>query len=342
LVKADVEMTFTEHLVELRRRIILALLGLAVSSVLCGIFWKELTITLVRPYKVAYDRMAAVIAADDAATKPPEGAKKGEPTAFPTGTDTALATAINRLETRLESIEKRLDVVSPTVGPDNKPVAYSGKLPPPRLIQGQPITGYMMIMYLCVICGIIVASPWILYQIWAFVGVGLHAHERKYIHIYGPFSFFMFILGGAMFYFLFLPRFLQFLMGVVTEVVVDGVPLIDPSFFLNDYFKFVAVMTLISGLVFELPLVVMFLARTGIIPLETLARQQRLVILIMIIVSALITPTVDPFSMMAMAVPMILLYELGLLLAWVSQRRARRREKLAEERERAGGGPPSD
>jgi len=100
-------------------------------------------------------------------------------------------------------------------------------------------------------------------------------------------------------------------------------------------------MTLISGIVFELPLVVMFLARTGIIPLETLARQQRLVILIMIIASALITPTVDPFSMMAMAVPMILLYELGLLMAWVSQRRARRREKLAEERERSGG-PPSD
>jgi sec-independent protein translocase protein TatC len=327
-----------EHLVELRRRVILALLGLLVSTTLCGIFWKQLTSAMVRPYKVAYDKMAAVIAAEETPGPKPEDPDKAAPTAFPAGTDTALAGAINRLEARLEAIETRLKAISPTVGPDNKPVAYSGKLPPPRLIQGGPITGYMTIITLCIICGIIAASPWIIYQIWAFIGVGLHSHERKYVHIYGPFSFFLFVAGAALFYFYFLPMFLQFLMGVVTEVLVDGVPLIDPSFFLNDYFKFVAVMTLICGIMFQTPLVVLFLARTGIIPLGTLARQQRVVILVMVILAAIITPTIDPVSMLAMAVPLILLYELGLVLAWMAERRARRRKQLEE----AQGASPSD
>jgi sec-independent protein translocase protein TatC len=339
VVKPDVEMTFTEHIVELRRRVILALLGLLVSTVVCGIFWKQLTAAFVRPYKVAYDKMAADVAAEETqGDKKPGGPEKTAPTAFPVGTNTALAEAINRIEARLDAIESRLKALSPTVGPDNKPVAYSGKLPPPRLIQGGPITGYMTIITLCIICGIILASPWILYQIWAFVGVGLHPHERKYVHTYGPFSFIMFILGGALFYFFMLPIFLQFLMGVATDVVVDGVPLIDPSFFLNDYFKFVAVMTLICGIIGELPLVVMFLARTGIISLETLAKQQRVVILVMVVLAAIVTPTVDPFSMMAMAVPMILLYELGLLLAWITIRRARRREQREKQQGTSSGG----
>jgi len=339
LVKPDVEMTFTEHLVELRHRLILALLGLLVSTILCGVFWKQLTAAMVRPYKVAYDKLAVDIESRQPAA-PPDGAKKGESTSFPAGTDSALATAIRRIEERLEAMDSRLNTVAPPAKGEGeaKTPAYAGKLPPPRLIQGGPLTGYITILTLCIICGIIVASPWIIYQVWAFVGVGLHFHERKYAYIYGPFSFFMFVIGGALFYFLMLPMFLAFLMGVALDVLVDGIPLIDPSFFLNDYFKFVAVMTLIFGIAFQTPLVVLFLSRSGLIPLETLARQQRMVILVMIVLAAIITPTVDPFSMMAMAVPLILLYELGLLLAWIGERRARRRKELEER----GETPPVD
>jgi len=109
-------------------------------------------------------------------------------------------------------------------------------------------------------------------------------------------------------------------------IVVSGRQMVDTSFLLTDYFNFVAVMALVCGVIFETPLVVLFLARTGLVSLSTLARQQKFIILIMVIVAAVITPTVDPFSMTVVAVPLILLYEVGLLLAWLAERSSRRRQ----------------
>ena len=263
-MKPDVEMTFTEHLVELRQRIINALLGLLVTTIVCGVFYQQLLVALMRPYLVA---------------------TKGMPVQ-------------------------------------------------PHLILGNPLTGYLTTILLCIICGIILASPWVIYQIWAFIGVGLHPHERRFVHRYGPMSFVLFLGGGALFYFLLLPLGLQALMSPTADIVVDGISLIDPSFLLNDYFRFVAVMTLIFGIVFQTPLVVLFLARTHIVPLRTLARQQRFVILLMTVVAAFLTPTTDPVSMAAMAIPLIVLYEIGLLMAWFSERKQLREEREQEERER--------
>ena len=271
-MKHDLEMTFGEHLDELRKHLVRALLGLLVTTILCGIFYDQLLIALMRPYEIATHGMAET----------------------------------------------------------------------PRLILGNPLTGYVTTILLCIIVGVIVASPWVLYQIWSFIAVGLHAHERKFVNRYGPFSFVLFLAGGSLFYFLMLPMALKALMSPTMDIMVNGRTLIDPSFILKDYFNFVAVMTLVFGIVFQTPLIVMFLARTNIIPLRTLASQQRLVILIMTVVAALLTPTVDPISMAAMAVPLILLYELGLGLAWLSERAGRKRraeeeaaEKAEEEAERA-------
>jgi len=203
------------------------------------------------------------------------------------------------------------------------------------------------VILLCVICGIILGSPWILYQMWAFIGVGLHAHERKFVHIYGPFSFFLFISGAATFYFIMLKYGLRALMGPTIGIMVDGVPLIDPSFFLNDYFKFVAMMTLIFGVVFQTPLIVMFLARTEIVPLSTLVKQQKIVLMVLIVLSAVLTPQ-DPVTMVMMAIPLVVLYQFGLLLSWIYIRRRQRREAREEgdepwdDYERENDGPWKD
>jgi Tat protein translocase TatC len=183
---------------------------------------------------------------------------------------------------------------------------------------------------MCLITGVIVASPWVIYQIWAFVGVGLHPHERKYLYIYGPASFLLFIGGGCLFYFYVLPKGLEALMSPTAGIKINGASLIDPSFMLEDYLYFVALMTLVFGIAFQTPLVIMFIERIGLVPLKTLVKQQRLIILIMVVIAALITPTIDPVSMTAMAVPLILLYEIGLLAAWVTGHK-RRKLKAAEE-----------
>ena len=331
-MREDAEMTFGEHLEELRRRVIYALVGLLVATVLCAVRYDFLLSAMLRPYKLAYDEMVA-----DQIPAPEEEKAEGE--ADPTTTDgepepslpdTAVGAAVRKIEERLAAVVKRLDAIAPqpevVPGAPEDPKTFAERFPRPRVIQGGPLTGYITVILLCVICGIILGSPWILYQMWAFVGLGLHPHERKFIYIYGPFSFFLFISGAATFYFVMLKYGLRALMGPTIGIMVDGVPLIDPSFFLNDYFKFVAMMTLIFGVVFQTPLIVMFLARTGIVPLSTLVKQQKIVLMVLIVLSAVLTPQ-DPVTMVMMAIPLVVLYQFGLLLSWISIRRRRRRAR---------------
>ncbi len=341
-MKQDVEMTFGEHLEELRRRVIYALVGLLVATVFCAVNYPFLLSAMLRPYKLAYDEMIAdQVQARE--TEKPEGDAESATAEGETETplpDSPVGAAVLSLQERLGAIEKRLDAIAPQpkAAPDasEDAKAPAEKFPRPRVIQGGPLTGYVTIILLCIICGIILGSPWILYQVWAFVGVGLHRHERAFIHIYGPFSFFLFIGGAATFYFVMLKYGLRALMGPTIGIMVDGVPLIDPSLFLNDYFKFVAMMTLIFGVVFQTPLIVMFLARTEIVPLGTLVRKQRIVLMILVVLSAVLTPQ-DPVTMVMMAIPLVLLYQLGLLLSWISIGRRRRRQAREEGEE-----PPDD
>ncbi|MGB2997013.1 MAG: twin-arginine translocase subunit TatC [Phycisphaerae bacterium] len=194
--------------------------------------------------------------------------------------------------------------------------------PPPRIIQGDPISLYIAIILVSLLLGAVVASPWVIYQAWAFVGVALYPRERRFVYAYGLASFVLFFGGAVAFYFLMLPIALQTLMGPASSIVVDGVPMIDPSLFIGKYLRFVAWMTLIFGVAFQTPIIVLFLARTGIVPLESLARKQKFVILLMCVLGAVLTPQ-DPVTMVLMAVPLIALYEVGLLLAWLSLRKRR-------------------
>jgi len=344
-MRNDVEMPFGDHLDELRRRVIYALIGLVVAAVICGVNYEFLLSSLMRPYKRAYEDMIAnkLDAEQEEKGEQEPAPPTPEPEALGIPEDTPLAPLLTRIEKRLADLERRLDAIAPRkeAGPeaDKDDVAYANRFPAPRIIQGGPLTGYVTAILLCVICGIILGSPWILYQIWAFVGVGLHAHERRFVYFYGPFSFFLFIAGAATFYFVMLPVALGALMAPTAGIMVDGMPIIDPSFFLNDYFKFVAMMTLIFGVVFQTPLVVMFIAWTEIVPLGTLVKKQRIVLMVLVVASAVLTPQ-DPVTMALMAVPLILLYQFGLLLAWITLRRKRKRraeEGEDEDDDRWGG-----
>ena len=324
-------MSLGEHLVELRHRIILALLGLLVGTTLCGIFYQELLTAILKPY---YQALVSLEKnnAPEPPTPPPESQPKTGTTpgqepgaAIPKAMEDRLAA----LESRIARLEGGPSAANPP-GPGAPAAGATAKPPQSRLILSGPMTGYIMIILMCLITGVIVASPWVIYQIWAFVGVGLHPHERKYLYIYGPASFLLFIGGGCLFYFYILPIGLEALMSPTAGIKINGASLIDPSFMLEDYLYFVALMTLVFGIAFQTPLVVMFIERIGLVPLKTLVKQQRLIILIMVVIAAVITPTVDPVSMTAMAVPLILLYEIGLIAAWFTGRK-RRKLRAAEE-----------
>ena len=99
----------------------------------------------------------------------------------------------------------------------------------PHILTGSPATGILAIIMVTTIVGVLAASPWVLYQIWSFVGVGLRDKERRFIRIYGPVSFLLFAAGAVLFYFVVLPRGLAALMAPALSIKVKGIPLIDLS-----------------------------------------------------------------------------------------------------------------
>ena len=289
MVRPDVEMSLGEHLVDLRRRVVLALAGLIVCTAACGVFYVELFNFMAGPYEIACHNLADKIEAEytSVETVPPN-----EPPKIP------------------DDAKRKIE-----------------RLRNPQMLPGGPTTLFGTIIVICLAAGLLISSPWVFYQIWAFVGVGLHEHERKFVYIYGPFSLLLFLAGSLFAYFA-LMLMLQALMSIGMAI-----RMVDPSqYTLTDYVKFVSWTALAFGLAFQTPLVVMFLERTGIVPFGSLVRQQRMVILAMCIVGAVFTPGTDPVSMASMTVPLILLYEVGLLLAWITGRK--RRKLAAAERAR--------
>jgi len=154
--------------------------------------------------------------------------------------------------------------------------------------------------------GVIMAMPLLVYQLFAYVAPGLTSKEKRMILYFLPGVTFMFICGVAFAYFVALPPALDFLFGF---------GLFESMVSIEDYVNVVTRLILAVGLVFETPLIVMALARLGVVSPDWLASKRRLWIVGAFILSALITPTMDPINQSIIAIPLILLLELGILLS---------------------------
>jgi sec-independent protein translocase protein TatC len=163
---------------------------------------------------------------------------------------------------------------------------------------------YMKVAF---IAGLILTSPFILYQIWAFVAPGLYQKEKRYA--------IPFILGGSIFfamgilfgYFIAMPTVFKFLLGYATDFI-------KPMPSMKEYLSFTIKFLLVFGLVFEFPVVLVLLAKIGVINAKMLARQRKYAILLIFIFAAVMTPP-DIISQVLMALPLIGLYELSILLS---------------------------
>jgi sec-independent protein translocase protein TatC len=177
------------------------------------------------------------------------------------------------------------------------------------------VTAFMKISLLA---GVVLALPIILYEIFAFIMPGLNPGERKWVWIMIPLAT-LFFAGGVLFaYFFMLPTALPFLlnfMGITTAP--------RPS----TYFGFVLNLLFWVGLAFELPLIVFLLARIGIITAKQLAKQWRIAIVVIAILSALITPTPDPVNMALMMLPLSTLYLISILFAVIAGRGRRKAQE---------------
>jgi len=155
--------------------------------------------------------------------------------------------------------------------------------------------------------GLILASPFVLYQIWAFVAPGLYRHEKKYVVPFVLAGSFFFAIGILFAYYVALPVGFKFLLGFATDFIK---PL--PS--MKEYLSFSIKFLLAFGLVFEFPVVLVLLAKIGVVDAKTLARQRKYAILLIFIFAAILTPP-DVISQVIVALPMIGLYELSILLS---------------------------
>jgi sec-independent protein translocase protein TatC len=159
------------------------------------------------------------------------------------------------------------------------------------------------------IAGVVLASPWVFYQIWSFVAAGLYPHEKKYVHVFLPFSLGLFLLGAATAYFFAFSYVLDYLFWFNRYL---GLP---PEPRINEWLSFVLLLPLGFGISFQLPLVMLFLERIGIFDAKTYIQKLRMAILVVFILSAILTPA-DPSSMLLMAIPLTFLYFLGIFLCY--------------------------
>jgi sec-independent protein translocase protein TatC len=198
-------------------------------------------------------------------------------------------------------------------------------LPQGKLFFTHPSDKFSITLNTSMTCGLVLAAPIVLYQIWLFLAPALHRHEKR-VAIGVLFSgTALFIAGAALAFLVVVPLALPWLMGFGTEVML---PLITAE----EYFGFVFAMVLTFGLSFELPIVVFALAALGLVTPAFLAKYRRHAIVLIVIAGAFLTPGDMVWTTVALSVPLYALYELSVLGAFmIDRRRKRRRAALAAE-----------
>lgn len=178
--------------------------------------------------------------------------------------------------------------------------------------------GFTVRIKLSILAGIFVSIPVTIYQIWRFVMPGLYEKEKKIVIPLVASSSFLFLLGAAMCFIWVLPFTIRFLIGIAPENV-------NPVLTINEYLNFVMWTTLAYGVVFQLPIVALFLGKLGIINARLLGKGRRYAVIGIAAIAAIVTPP-DVFSMAMMGLPLYLLYELSILILIIIGKRGKKTE----------------
>jgi sec-independent protein translocase protein TatC len=244
---STVEMTLQEHLLELRSRLIISLVALAVTTGIAFIFYRTWFAIAVRPI-----------------------VGRGN------------CDAVRNESAQNLAIPTCLQAITPT-----------------ELI--------FAFFQLALVVGLLASMPVIVYQLWAYIAPGLTRKERRYVLALVPGATLCFLVGILFAYFALMPAALSFLLGF-SDVVE-----IRPT--VASYISFVSRLLLAIGVIFQLPLAMFFLSKVHLINPPMLGKIRRYVVVVAFVVAAVVTPTPDPFNQLLVAVPILVLYEVGVLLA---------------------------
>lgn len=169
-------------------------------------------------------------------------------------------------------------------------------------------------MRVCLAGGLVLAMPYIIYQVVMFIAPALTPREKKYLYISFPWVALMFAGGVVFGYYVLIPPAIKFLLTLGTNIAT-------PQIRIGNYISLITRLLVAIGLVFELPVLTTLLARIGIVKASWLARKRRTAVILAFILAAIITPTFDPINQSLVALPLIVLYEMSIWLAKLFQKR---------------------
>ena len=182
------------------------------------------------------------------------------------------------------------------------------------LIFTEPTEAFILYIKIALIAGLILASPAVMTQVWLFIAPGLYSSEKKWAIPFVLMSSFFFVAGAAFSHYVVFPLTWVFFASFTTDIVTF-MPRIQPAF--SIYLRLV----IAFGVVFQMPTIVLFLARMGVLTAGFMIRKFKFAVLLIVVVSAVVTPDGGGVSLVAMTVPLILLYILSIGLAWLCRKR---------------------
>ena len=310
----DTTMSLGDHLEELRARLILAILGLVIGTVICLFFGRR----IIRFIEGPYHKVTRAYAISKVQKTQTGSTHLTE--IFCANLLQALASDPNApdIDPNAVTFVQRIyaDTVAALADDPNYIAAvfdaYSGSQH--RLQVLAPADPFIGFMKISLISGLIISSPWVFYQLWMFVAAGLYAHERRYVRIAVPFSTGLFVIGALFFLFVVAPISLRFFLVFGDLIGVSS------NWTFQKYISFVTMLMLVFGLGFQTPIAIFVLNRTGLVSIASLKKSRKYVIIAMVAIAAIATPP-DVISQITLAIPLYALFELGILLSWLAARR---------------------
>lgn len=296
------EMPFLEHLEELRWRILKAAGSVLLGAIICFAFSDPLLKVLTRPYEQA---VHSILAADQSGPGAALMAWVREQVGRWQGEEAGSA---GKVAEAAVTPAAQGDAGDPGSLPEIRGV------PPQRQLQSlRPMTYFFVSLQVALLGGLILALPVVFYQLWRFVAPGLLKRERRLVLPVVALSVLCFGLGAAIAYFIVLPLGLRFFLGLEPADMTS-------QWAVDEYISFVLRLLLGFGIVFEMPVVTLFLSRLGLVTPEYMRRVRRYAIVAIFVLAAVFTPP-DPISQILMALPLLGLYEVSIWVCKVTYRR---------------------
>ena len=321
----DTRMSFGDHLEDLRVHLWRAIKGFFLACILGFVVGKDVLVFIARPVEqelqAFYDRRT-----EDVKRKLEEGEDKDVIKANKAQW-VRVGFATKQLEALLKHDFKAVNDFKPPDDEDDPEITHMhlrwddpvkiavslqkammqiGKRPGLQTLSVSE--AFVVYMKVSLATGFVFGAPWIFYQIWSFIAVGLYPHEKRLVNVYLPFSLGLFIFGVIICEFFVIPKSIEALLWFNEWIGLE------PDMRLNEWLGFAIIMPVIFGLTFQLPLFMMFAYRIGFFSIDSFRGKRRIIWFLMAVFAAVITPSTDPYSMMFLWVPMCLLFELGIYL----------------------------